>query len=288
MGCRRRHDLHRLEWSACRWGWLSIFFTSSRTRKFFCLFHNCMWQSRHPEVSVYFLELSERTGWLFINRSPCSYMICVCVFVCVFVLIWTFNRRWHTTGKQVTLFFHWCFSSHVRNIFDFLNTRTGLLLWQNRSPCSKNWIFGWVCWESFPPRATSEPNSFIQSSLEDIFGGGRGDAHTFSFFDFSRFHHDSLRDTISWECVVKDDCVRSCLIELQSFLQSKVDVDPIHRILMLLPFFMHVLRMTRCIQIDRIKILVVFVHGIHRQREYCLSGAQILSSRYQSWIDDGM
>ena len=35
-----------------------------------------------------------------------------------------------------------------------------------------------------------------------------------------------VRDTISWERVVKDDCVRSCLIELKSFLLSKLDVNP--------------------------------------------------------------
>ena len=29
---------------------------------------------------------------------------------------------------------------------------------------------------------------------------------------------------------MKNDSARSCLIELQSFLQRKVDVDPIHRI----------------------------------------------------------
>ena len=27
--------------------------------------------------------------------------------------------------------------------------------------------------------------------------------------DFSSVHHDSLRDTMSWERVVEDDCVRS-------------------------------------------------------------------------------
>ena len=31
-----------------------------------------------------------------------------------------------------------------------------------------------------------------------------------------------------------------------------------------------------------------FVHGLHKQQEYCLSFAQILSSRYQSIIDDRM
>ena len=57
---------------------------------------------------------------------------------------------------------------------------------------------------------------------------------------------------------MKNDSVRSCLIELQSFLQSKIDVDPIHRILMFLPGFMHVLCMTQFIQVDRIRILTGF------------------------------
>ena len=47
---------------------------------------------------------------------------------------------------------------------------------------------------------------------------------------------------------MKNDSVRSCLIELQSFLQSKIGVDRIHSILMFLPCFMHVLCMTRFIQ----------------------------------------
>ena len=42
------------------------------------------------------------------------------------------------------------------------------------------WVFGWVSWKSSPPPATPEPNSFIQLSLKEIFGGGRGDAETFS------------------------------------------------------------------------------------------------------------
>ena len=33
---------------------------------------------------------------------------------------------------------------------------------------------------------------------------------------------------------------------------------------------------------------MVFVHGIHRQKEYCLSVARTLTSRYQTRIDDGM
>ena len=77
---------------------------------------------------------------------------------------------------------------------------------------------------------------------------------------------DNFRDTISWECFVKNDGVRSCLKELQSFLQSKVDVDQIHRVLMFLPCFVHVLCKTRCLQVDRVRILVIFVHRIDKQK----------------------
>ena len=32
---------------------------------------------------------------------------------------------------------------------------------------------------------------------------------------------------------------------------------------------------------------MIFVHGIHKQKEYCLSVVQNLTSKYQSRIDDG-
>ena len=70
--------------------------------------------------------------------------------------------------------------------------------------------------------------------------------------------------SISWKGFMKNDSVRSSLIELQSFLNSKIDVDPIYCVLMSLPCFAHVLCMTRYTQVDRIKILVILVHGIHR------------------------
>ena len=57
---------------------------------------------------------------------------------------------------------------------------------------------------------------------------------------------------------------------------------------MFLPCFMHVLYMTRFIHVDRIKIFTVFIHGIHKQKDYRLSVVQILTSKYQSPLDDGM
>ena len=84
-------------------------------------------------------------------------------------------------------------------------------------------------------------------------------------YDVSSFHPNNFRSKISWECVVKNDGVRSRLIELQSFLLSNFDVDPIHRVLMFLPCFVHGLCKTRCIQVDRIRILMVLVQGIQSQ-----------------------
>ena len=47
----------------------------------------------------------------------------------------------------------------------------------------------------------------------------------FLVYDFSSFHPNNFRNAISWKCFVKNDCVRSSLVELQSFPQSKIDDD---------------------------------------------------------------
>ena len=111
----------------------------------------------------------------------------------------------------------------------------------------------------------------------------------FFVYDVSRFHHDRLRDTVSWERVIKVDCVRSCLIELKSFLLSKFDVNPIHSVLTFLQYFLLLPSKMRCIQVNFIWIFMFFVYRIHSRKEYCLSFlAPILSSWYQSWIHDGL
>ena len=85
---------------------------------------------------------------------------------------------------------------------------------------------------------------------------------------FSSLQSHNFLNTISWKCFLKDDCIRSSLIEFQSFRDSKIDVDPIYCVLMSLPCFIQVLCMTRYTQVDHIKILVTFVHRINRQKEY--------------------
>ena len=109
----------------------------------------------------------------------------------------------------------------------------------------------------------------------------------FFVYDFSSFHLDSLRDTTGWECIIKDDCVRPYLTELQSFPLSKLHVNPVHRLLMHFQLIMFVPCKTWCGQVKLLRILVIHVHGIHGCKENRLSFlAQMLSSRYQilnSW-----
>ena len=147
-------------------------------------------------------------------------------------------------------------------------------------PVLENWELGFssIRWMSLLLRIQiARPIIFVGK----IVGGGRGDTHThFLVHDFFRFHH--FRDTISWECIVEDDCVRSCLIEIQSFSFSKLYIDLIHRILVHFP-----LLLVRCTtwfgQIKLFWILVILMHGIHGCKEYRLSVlARILSSRYHS------
>ena len=105
-----------------------------------------------------------------------------------------------------------------------------------------NWVFdfGWILLTVFTTSSNFWIQFFHPSILKKkVFGRGRWHKD-FLVFDFSSFHPNNFRDTISWECVVKDDCVRSCLMELKSFLFSKLYIDPIHRVLMSSPLFLFV------------------------------------------------
>ena len=164
----------------------------------FGLFHNCMWQSRHPQVDVYFLTLCEQIDGLFTVNGSSTFSSA------------SLSLSERSTDKLVLsqpskkrVSISWALE---RDVCSVVTGRPVLRIGFG--------VFGWVGWELSACPATSEPNSFIQLSLKEIFGGGRGDAYTFSYYDFPSFHLDSLRDTTSWERAVKDDGVRSRLIEL--------------------------------------------------------------------------
>ena len=82
----------------------------------------------------------------------------------------------------------------------------------------------------------------------------------FLLYDFFRFHLNDFRDTISWECTVEDDCVRSCLIELQSFPLSKLKIDTVHRALVPFPLLL-VQCKTWFGQVKLLWILVIHIYG---------------------------
>ena len=234
---------------------------SSSRVQVFCLFHNCMWQSRHSEVNVYFLALSEQTDGLFtFNGSPRACLICVYVFVCVFVFIYTFSTD---TGTQLEtslpVLFIGAFEAKLFTFFDFLSTRTGWLLTLKKVSLFLQLDFWFlVGFVGSLHHLQQLLNPILSSTCfsRNLWKKSKWRIY-FLVYDFSNFHHDSLRDTISWKCVVKDDCVRSCLIELNSFLLSKSDVDPIHRVLMFSStFFLLVPCKTWCFQVNCIKIFV--------------------------------
>ena len=148
--------------------------------------------------------------------------------------------------------------------------------------------FGWVGWEPSACRATSEPNSFIQSCFKEIFGGSRGDVYTFRIQrlqfpseQLSGYNKLGVYREEWWRSIASD---RTSVLSFGASLMS----TQLHCVLMFLPCFVHVLCKTRCSQVDRVRILVFLIHRIHMQKEYCLLVAQNLTSRYQSWIDDGM
>ena len=136
--------------------------------RMFGLFHNCMWQSRYCEVNVHLVERCGRTGWLSNhNGSPRSIMICIYVFVCVFVFIETLN-------KQIGIL-----AVTRETCIDFLSTWTGRLFCHHGCLGSiVIWIKVWLVW--LVDFCLSSTNSFIQSCLKEIFGGIRGDSYIFS------------------------------------------------------------------------------------------------------------
>ena len=134
-----------------------------------CLFHNCMWISRHSEVNVYFSSSCVNEPVLRLR-----FRLRLCLYLHVQQTL-AHNSGWMVVHSQVSPFLSLCFRSQTS-----LVSKPGGCSFTG-PPVLDNWglDFGWICWESLLPPATSESNSFIQLSLQEIFGGGRGDTYTF-------------------------------------------------------------------------------------------------------------
>ena len=130
MGCTHYFVVDRLE-DLVGEGDSPIFFHELTNTRIFGLFHNCMWQSRHPEVDVYLLELG---GPVSTNGSLRAYLdlhlrLCLCLCLSLNVQ----QKNWYSCSQE-------------RTCIDFLSTRTGRLFCHNGSPRSKNWIRVWLGW----------------------------------------------------------------------------------------------------------------------------------------------
>ena len=134
--------------------------------------------------------------------------------------------------RDLHLHFNWCFCCHERNVYQFPDYTDGTCFFTQLSHRSiMIWIrLGWL--EAFCLSSNFWTQFIHQIMFHGIFWRRSRWRIYFFVYDFSSFHPNNFRNTISWECFVKNDSVRSSLIELQSFLHSKIDVDPIHCILM--------------------------------------------------------
>ena len=95
-------------------------------------------------------------------------------------------------------------------------------------------------------------------------------------------------NTTTWKCSLEDNCIRSSLKECQSLSNRKININPKYRVLMFLPSTVAVLCMTWYREVNMFRIFMIFVSWINRQEEHRLSSAQILTSRYQSIVDNRM
>ena len=157
----------------------------------------------------------------------------------------------------------WCFSKRLLNELSnwlLFNCRTQLIIPSGPIVIVSQWDLWW--W------SRRQVWSFIQ--------------------DFSSFQSFNFWNAISWKCPLKNNCIRSCLIECQSFSDRKINIDPEYRVLVPLPCTVHVPCSTWYREVNIFRIFVTFVSWINRQEEHCLSSAQILTSRYQSIVDNRM
>ena len=102
----------------------------------------------------------------------------------------------------------------------------------------------------------------------------------------SIFQSFSSYNAMGWKCSLKNDGIRSRLIELQSFSDRKINVNPKYTVLMSLPCILQVSRSTWYRVVDILWIFVTCISWINKQEECCLSSAQILTSKYQSIVNN--
>ena len=309
----------RSRWSASRWGWFSIFWIKSRTlAPCNCFTAECgnpgMLKSMSSSLIARLNSLSVLNDAMsrFSSGANCFFTVCalelfrssgcpdpswVCSTRVFSDRLSGFPDRSEEPSSSCKPF---SLISWERDVSPLTtNTSSVLSGFHDRSQIDLG--FGWVSWENVARWASPQDcwmfkcrthliipsGPIVIVSQWDLWWWSRRHVW-FLIQDFSSLQSHNFWNTISWKCSLKDNCIRSSLIEFQSFPNRKIDINPKYRVLMFLPSTMQVLCTTWYREINMCRILMLFVSEINRQEEYCLSLAWILTSRYQSVVDDRM
>ena len=188
----------RSAWRSCRWGFSRSFWRAHEHEDFLLVWKlnveiHLFWSRCPPRWTLWTNRLvgqSQRVSPFFLDLHL---RLCLCLS--------------HFVSVQQT---NWCSCSHERNVYRFPEHSNGTcVLSQRVSPLYHELDLGLV--------------GLVGSQfLHPIMYQGklwRLSKWFTNFFLKKIFNfHPNIRDTVSWGRVVKDDCVRSCLIELESFL----------------------------------------------------------------------
>ena len=88
--------------------------------------------------------------------------------------------------------------------------------WLEKLDWSNNFSF-WL-----PNNFFFKRNSLVHSWRSEIFDGNRSDMYAFSYRTSPVFNLTTFGIPISWKCSLKNDCIRSSLIECQSLLIARI------------------------------------------------------------------
>ena len=172
------------------------------------------------------------------------------------IVLSLFHRMWHSKYSkfEVNLVWHWLLVTCIKANNGFPRSIT-IWVWMWLVPSGR-----WATLNQFLHPIMSQGNLWRRSRWFIYF----------LVYDFSNLHPKNFQDTLSWECVVKDDRVRSCLIELQYFPWSKIDVDPICCVFW--RFFRALCCIVRGVVLENRSSQDPYdVYGIHMQKEcFCL------------------
>ena len=257
-------------WSACRWGWFSIFWIKFRTLtpcdRFTAECGNPgMLKSMFSSLIARLNSLSVLNDAVsrFYSGANCSLTVCALELFCSTGLPCAIVSMLNTDVVRQFIRFHrsiWRTKFFVQTLFIDL-VGAGRFTFNNkhifcvlRFPRSiTDWFgfwlgwFGELCMLNFSTRLLNEftdwlllncrtqfiiPSSpIVIVSQWDLWWWSRRYVRLF-FEDFASLQTHHFWKTISWKYSLKDDCIRSSLIESQSFSHRTININLKYRVFM--------------------------------------------------------